>query len=441
MLYPLVIFGQNKNIPKPTIIEWHYIGIPDFSADSVVFPSIAISPADIPYVAFRTRYYPFTVYVMKYNGNTWENVGTAGFIQGWVYRSSLAIDPSGTPYLAYIERSSLKISLVKFNGSSWVQVGAAGFSPFFVNSIALAINPVGIPYVTFVDGITSSTSVMKFDGNNWIYVGNSNFTPASPVSNIAFSLTSEIFAVFLNGAASSNLSVMNFNGSNWVAFGLQGPELSSMTYDISMAIGPDNLPYIPYKNDSSGKLSVVKNTGNNWQLVGANIFTNFINYAYIQFNQSGQPFIACDDSSYANVYSFDGTNWNHVGNNNFSNVPVNYMAFTLNSSGRPYIAFISQISRKLSVMKYDYPESIEQVHKNQLLVYPNPAIDKITIQLPKNENSNKTVEIYNATGNRLYETQTPENTIHLNVKNYPSGMYLIKIITGQSNSVARFCKL
>ena len=67
-------------------------------------------------------------------------------------------------------------------------------------------------------------------------------------------------------------------------------------------------------------------------------------------------------------------------------------------------------------------------------VYPNPNNGKFNISL-KNSISKMQVTIYNALGQKIYESSTrsplPENEIDFSL--HPKGVYLIKINDGESN--------
>jgi len=78
--------------------------------------------------------------------------------------------------------------------------------------------------------------------------------------------------------------------------------------------------------------------------------------------------------------------------------------------------------------------------QSDLLVYPNPATNVITIDFMTATNTLKTIEIYDIQGVKRFETQTAESTIIIDVADYPSGIYFVKMKTSDSNQVQRFCK-
>lgn len=60
-------------------------------------------------------------------------------------------------------------------------------------------------------------------------------------------------------------------------------------------------------------------------------------------------------------------------------------------------------------------------------VFPNPAIDKVTIQSPARIES---LRIYNIQGNEVYNSQVSAKSVSLNIDDYRSGLYIAIIETG-----------
>ena len=76
---------------------------------------------------------------------------------------------------------------------------------------------------------------------------------------------------------------------------------------------------------------------------------------------------------------------------------------------------------------------------------PNPVHDNMTIDYDTPKKGEITIEIFDIVGHRmLQEANLPveegKNNILLNVKNYPSGMYLLRIKQGSQASAKRFVK-
>ena len=70
---------------------------------------------------------------------------------------------------------------------------------------------------------------------------------------------------------------------------------------------------------------------------------------------------------------------------------------------------------------------IDNTAANEVAIYPNPANDYITIEVP---NIFGSITIYNAAGVAVAEKRIETNTIKMDVSAYPKGAYLAKIISG-----------
>jgi hypothetical protein len=210
-----------------------------------------------------------------------------------------------------------------------------------------------------------------------------------------------------------------------------------------MAIGPDGFPYVLYQTYVTQKLSVIRNDGNSWTDIGDTVFSsNLVNYAILSFDPSGVPFVACDDSSYANVYSLQGNTWSHVGFSDFSGTTTNGLNFCISPSGVPYTAYITNTAPYgIFEKQYNYPQGINSVKSEKLTVFPNPALDKISITFSKGNNLDKQIDIYTSTGSLLQELTTHNNRIIIKISEYPTGMYYIKVMTQNTVSSGKFCKL
>jgi hypothetical protein len=70
---------------------------------------------------------------------------------------------------------------------------------------------------------------------------------------------------------------------------------------------------------------------------------------------------------------------------------------------------------------------------NNFKVYPNPVSDEVTISFPNSENI--ILEVYSVTGKRIFvKPVTGLDTITVNVSEYASGMYFVKL-TGSAKEL------
>jgi len=82
----------------------------------------------------------------------------------------------------------------------------------------------------------------------------------------------------------------------------------------------------------------------------------------------------------------------------------------------------------------DWYESVNQYDKDNVKLYPNPADQQVTVKADKNM---KSVEIYNMLGQIQNRINTNTDNCTINVGNYNSGIYLLKIMFEDGSSANR----
>jgi hypothetical protein len=145
---------------------------------------------------------------------------------------------------------------------------------------------------------------------------------------------------------------------------------------------------------------------------------------------------------FATVMKFNGSDWLNVGPAGFTGTQAFYPSMGFDSLGTLYIAFQdSSYLDKASVMKFGSDASgIAGSSKENMLVYPDPATEKLTIDLQYLINSPERLEIFDVTGRMIYTIQNPEGKILLDVQNYPSGVYFIYVRTATGVIRTRFVR-
>lgn len=84
----------------------------------------------------------------------------------------------------------------------------------------------------------------------------------------------------------------------------------------------------------------------------------------------------------------------------------------------------------------------EKLEKSKLLVYPNPVIDVLNIELESATDGMATIEIFTIQG-RMLTTEKINNagSIHqIDTGFFPQGMYLCRVINGTKIETVRFSK-
>ncbi len=73
----------------------------------------------------------------------------------------------------------------------------------------------------------------------------------------------------------------------------------------------------------------------------------------------------------------------------------------------------------------------------QVKVYPNPAQDVLTIEIPTIK-GNFTCIIYNTLGQKVYETQINQTSTNIFVGNWAKGAYFYEISTNNHKEYGKF---
>lgn len=453
-LLPVVVFTQQPwHKYSPTNYMWMNVGDAGFSAGEADYTSLAFSPIDgQPYVAYSDWANSGKVTVMKFNGQNWVIVGNAGFSLGEAEYTSLAFNPTnGQPYVAYQDYSNYSgASVMTLNNNNWIYVGVPNFSQGQASYISLAVAYNGQLFCGFED-MSGKATVMKFNfttNNYWEYEGNAGFS-SGEVAFTSFVINSigAPYLAFQDFANNGNETVMTLYSiyDNWANAGNAGFSAGEANYS-SLAINPvDNLPAVAYEDyGNSRKATVMKFDGTSWLNVGNAGFSIVpVAYTSLAFNQSGEPFLAYMDSvnGKATVMKFDGSNWVNVGNADFSSELGGGVCLSLSPSGQPYVAYIDYgDSNKVTVMKYDsIYTGINEQQEAMLSVYPNPARDKITVEISKASIGNS-LAIVNVEGQQLLTQQITENKTQIDISCLPSGVYFVQLINDNMIGIEKIIK-
>lgn len=106
---------------------------------------------------------------------------------------------------------------------------------------------------------------------------------------------------------------------------------------------------------------------------------------------------------------FDGTSWVNVGDAGFSAGATNYTSLAFSPSRVPYVAYEDCGNGfGATVMKYDSVfVGIDNPKGSRLSIYPNPAADKLTIELSEGVKENN-ISIVNLAAQELITRQISE---------------------------------
>jgi hypothetical protein len=86
----------------------------------------------------------------------------------------------------------------------------------------------------------------------------------------------------------------------------------------------------------------------------------------------------------------------------------------------------------ICVRRMGNPDSGED---SGISLYPNPAQGSFTINT--NDANEKTIIVYDVTGKQIFQKETTEEQLQIDLGDAPKGLYLVKIISGGSVAVER----
>jgi len=352
--------------------QWTPVPNTGISATTIENISFSISPAGVPYVAYKDHLNQSRLTVMKFNGTAWEIVGTAGFAAVDL-NSTLVISRDGVPYVAYQDLANDdKATVMKFDGQDWVTVGQAGFSAAQAYYTSLAVSSDGVPFVAFQDWSTDdrTATVMKFNGTGWDPVSHPSFSAGrTDEISLAFSpqgelyLACDVIVTSEDGGFGPKTAVMKFNGLAWDVVGdpgFTGPEIGY----LSLAFSPGGVPYVAYVDDSDAnatRATVMRLNGTAWETVGTPRFSaGAVEFTSLAINPNGVPYVAYRDESFtdgkATVMKFNGETWEPVRSLGFSAGGAWPLCLAMSPDGVPYVAYgDGSNDYKVTVMKYNAP--------------------------------------------------------------------------------------
>ena len=423
-------------LPKTNIAQnsWEVVGT-KFAGKSKDF-SLTFSSSGTPYLAYANDATNGSITVRKFEGGQWKIVGQGQVSSGNGGEPSIAFPPSSNkPYVAYQDHSiGDKLVVEKFNGNKWVTIGEDSLSKNEAREICLKFSNVsGAPYVSYIDftydqfgSLKTSHIVKKFNGNIWNMVGNklsSNDEVYEPT--LIFPPSSDtpfIKTYYYDIDNDAKLSLKKFNGNDWVHVGLDATDWNGFEEvakdPSSKAIyGAGNTYLMKYENN---KWDTITNMKQNWGNLRLSPSTH-------------TPFVAykLGPNDEVTVERFNGNNWNTVGDKKISDSGPEYFALEFKtSSNTPFLVYSDNLGGVgITVKKYEgsFTYIEEETENNNITVFPNPAANKIKIDLSLEYNIDK-YTLHTITGQKAKSGKiTGKGTYTLSISDLSPGVYLLEV--------------
>lgn len=199
------------------------------------------------------------------------------------------------------------------------------------------------------------------------YVGDAGFSsPGAFTVALAVDAEGTAYAAFTDTSDSGRVAVMRFSPSSrrWEKTG--GGGLSSgAVYMLDLAMGPEGIPYLAFKDDGdSMRVSVLRwEPGSlRWVRVGRKGTTPVdIGEFAFAMGPTGEPYLGFKDPQYGDrptVLRYDkaGDAWNTVGDSGFTDAECNFMTLAVDGAGTPYLGYYDELrTGQASVMRYAGP--------------------------------------------------------------------------------------
>ena len=214
-------------------------------------------------------------------------------------------------------------------------------------------------------GAKAGSKAPKLPGNNsWNYVGSPTFTSGTAMYlSIALDSNNIPFVAYTNElTGKANVMRYDSSSSSWVYVGGQGFTAGSFqhpTQYLTLAFDHYNIPFIAFSDGGVAgyKASVMRydSSSSSWVYVGGQGFTSGIaDYESLAFDSSNVPFLAFKEMGKPSVMKYNGLNWEYVGQSMFGDSSmIFYESMVLGSNNVPYVIFESSETGKATVMKYD----------------------------------------------------------------------------------------
>jgi hypothetical protein len=380
--------------------------------------------------------------VAKWNGSVWSMLNglSSPAYQNGIFTelSCVSSDASGNIYVGgNFTNSSGNYYVAKWNGSAWSELG--GLNSFNPNSSVKCILCDPQTGTIYTGGYFTNTNgkyyIAKYDGASWSELGSTKGLAANNNINcICNDKAGNIYAAGYFTNANGKYYVAKWNGTAWEELGgLNGLAANNEIFSICSDPAGNIYAAGKFSNgnySSDGYEYVAKWNGTNWTEVGglnalaANDYIESIIsdskgniYASGSFFRDGHGYVAIwNDTTWSELGAPGSLAANSSTHSLCKDVAGNIFAagaFT-NSSGLNYVAKYSSGVYGIKLVE----------DNNSAKIFPNPAKDLLTIELPDYSNPVSCLRIYNSVGTIVFQKNKFSDRETINISQLPPGVYL-----------------
>jgi hypothetical protein len=135
---------------------------------------------------------------------------------------------------------------------------------------------------------------------------------------------------------------------------------------------------------------------------------------------------------------FDSKEWVDLGSTGFSKGEASYLSLAFSKDGKPYLAYSDGGNYfKVSVMKFD--SVFQESNYFSMYLFPNPATDKITIEL-SGKPMVRDLVIVNVQGQDILTQKSTEPITQIDISSLPAGIYFVRLTNDKTVAVGKIIK-
>jgi hypothetical protein len=420
------------------------------------YASLAISPADVPYITYRDGNNANKATVMSYNGTAWTVVGTPGISTGEVKFNNMGFDKAGDPICMFSDKKAVPaygIVAKEFTGGVWTAIGtnSAAMSGTYCYYVSMAIANDTV-YAAFQDS-AYHMSVMKCaisSSATWVKVGPSNITgDTAAYISIAVDKNNVPYVAFSDYRKAQGLTVMKYIGGSWQILDTENISGGQVSYP-SIQIDPTtNMPVVAYSNYfGTIEAQAQKFNGTHWTHIGnpAGISTDWASAMSLAIDAKGNYYVAYQDWGFLSTqgqgnctvekYPVGDTAWVSAPvNGSCSNGGGGYESIALDANGNIYAAYTGYSAYVKEMTCPTLGVNEITAASGQARVYPNPSQGSFTVDL-QNETAKSYITVYNVLGENVYQSKLTLGKTQISLNNPASGVYLYRILTESGQVVS-----
>ncbi|HLG33943.1 MAG TPA: T9SS type A sorting domain-containing protein [Bacteroidia bacterium] len=381
--------------------------------------------------------------IAKWDGTNWSFVGTgvSGGNNSQLYVHALAVY-NGELYAAGDFDSAgsfVANNIAKWNGTNWSPVGTGlGGSGAYVQALEVFNGELYVGGFFLTAGGNNAPYIAKWNGTNWsgVGLGMNSSVNAFEVYN------GELYAGGFFTTAGGNPAnyTAKWNGTIWSAL---SSTTSNVVYSLH-AFGGDLYAAGVFSyagGNPAGRIA--KWNGTNWSSLGPGLNGNSASAicGYLGEIYAGGLFDSAGSVLVNNIAKWDGISWSAIDGGTSGHVSAFgiYYSELFVGGGIAYAGptLVNGITKLNNL-----PTSSDiKFSSSMVTIYPNPATTEITVQSSKLKV--QSVEVYDMLGQRIYNSSliSHNSSLSIDVSQWHTGIYFVKLLTGEKMVVKKVVKM